>query len=129
MSIVIYILLGAGFLFLWYFVGAYEWKVPETVAGKIAGLGREKRIKTVPEESKETACLFFVRTWPTQDLHGEIEKQRHLLKIKRNRGLEMRVLIKGNILVAEREKMIVKLRLENRFPGLTVKFIETEGKE
>lgn len=123
MNIYYGILLSGAIIFLWVIVGGYEWKLPWKIRMKVHGLICQTQDK---EKNEALFCLIPAKKIANEDTEKEIYI---IKKARKPKGCSiiMNVIInKEERELKEKDKERIKVRLEKRFPGITVHFI-TEG--
>jgi hypothetical protein len=123
MNVWMYIILLMLIISLWVLVERYEWKLPSCWAGKIGVLGGR--------QEKEVARQAFIINFEAREFASEdIEKEVYIIRKSRSENgqcIIMNVGVKApEPIFSEEEREKAKLRLERRFPGLTVNFTQEE---
>lgn len=120
-----YIVLLIVIILLWVVTGRFEWHLPTCLAQKI---DRVRQIG-IEKEAREA----FILNFETKEFgSNDIEKEVYIIRKSRkgiNTGIILNVGVKNtDHLFDEIEREKAKLRLERRFPGLTVNFTKAESK-
>lgn len=127
MSVGYYLIIIGAIIILWGIAGCYEWNLPYSLAKKVIGLGylREE------QDIREAFILNFeAREFPSDDIEKEIYIIRKSRRGKTSGSIVMNVGVEPpEHIFDEKEREKAKLRLERRFPGLTVNFTKKEQEE
>ncbi len=123
MNVWMYIILMILIISLWILVGRYEWRLPSFWVRKISVLSGW--------QEKDVARQAFILNFEAREFASEdIEKEVYIIRKSRSGNgqcIIMNVGVKApEHIFSEEEREKAKLRLERRFPGLTVNFTKEE---
>ncbi len=129
MSIGVYIFFSVVVLSLWFIAGHYELRLSTSTTQKIKNMYRRRGDKEVQNEATIPVTLN-IEAW--EFIYTEIEKEVYMIrKSKKTKidSIEMNVCVSAANGIKETEKEKTKMRMENRFSGLTVNFCKEEKEE
>lgn len=125
MAALYYLLFCSVIIALWLIAGKYEWRLPLTVRHTLSNL---------TATNKEAVPAFLTLNIEAVEFdHGDVEKEIYIVrKSRRSNSQDIPMDVGINISeesLTEGEKDRIKMRLEKRFPGLTVSFAQREEEE
>lgn len=119
-----FILLACTIVIVWNLAGRYEWQIPTYLSEKITYLSEKKtswKYLRETAEAVETVVLNIeAREFITDDMEKEIYIVRRSRKPNKDRLLMNVEIQPDEDLIGSNEIVKAKLRLEKRFPGLTI---------
>lgn len=126
MEMAIYwIIIVLSIVFLWFYVGKYEWQIPAFLTKRIQ---RFRQKVSLENEDNCEAEAVILNIEAREFNHSDIEKEIYIIR-KSRRTLETDIVMNVN-LNTEKTESLEQARerskhiLEKRFPGLTVNYTE-----